>query len=114
MGKTIRRKKVSDYEIFNRGWCDYKPGHCSYDIIKTYHCGINCPYRDKTKTIRKFHKDTRSGYGWKGHAPKSFNKEINRIKKAKMKAEVRRIMVQGDYDDYSFDPWKRDAGWIYW
>ena len=39
---------------------------------------------------------------------------IDRIRKAKDKAEVKRIMIQGDYEEYNFEPWVRDAGWSYW
>ena len=31
-----------------------------------------------------------------------------------MKHETRRILKQGDYWDYEFKPFKKDAGWLYW
>jgi len=39
---------------------------------------------------------------------------LNRIKRSKMKAEVRSILLKGDYDNYTFDKWVKDAGWYYW
>jgi len=116
MSKTIRRKKVPASRITGKGWCNRKANDCPalYNGIRSYICDGECPYRDDDLTISEYHRDTRSGYGWAGHAPKSFRKTINRSKKAKMRQECRRIMTQGDYEDYSFDSWKKDAGWLYW
>jgi hypothetical protein len=116
MSKTIRRKKVPASRITGKGWCNRKANDCPVfkNGIYSYICNGECPYRDDDLTISEFHRDTRSGYGWAGHAPKSFRKIINRSKKAKMRQECRRIMTQGDYEDYSFDNWKKDAGWLYW
>ena len=66
------------------------------------------------KSINKYHADTGVGYGWAGHAPASFRRDCNREFRAKMKHETRRILKQGDYWDYEFKPFKKDAGWLYW
>ena len=111
MGKTIRRKSVPKSVILNNYCFAHDPYHreCLYRT-----CSRDCPYRDDEKTIRVFHKDTRGNYGWKGSAPSDFRRMINREKRAKMKAEINRINKQGDYENYSFDKWTKDAGWLYW
>lgn len=111
MGKTIRRKHVSDSRIINNYCTTYKADfkECLYRT-----CSFNCPFRDNEKTIRDFRKDTKSNYGWAGHAPSDFRRMINREKRAKMKAELTRINKKGDYENYSFDKWVKDAGWLYW
>jgi hypothetical protein len=116
MSKTIRRKKIPAIRITGNGWCNRKHNDCPNfkNGIYSYTCDGECPYRDDKLTINKYHRDTSSGYGWNGSAPKSFRKIINRSRKAKMRQECRRIMTQGDYEDYSFDNWKKDAGWLYW
>jgi len=110
MSKTIRRKHVSDFVILNNICMDWGNG-C---ISKVIQCTRDCPYKNNKRTLSKYHRDTHVGYGLNGNAPKSYRKTINREKRSKMKAEVKRIMVQGDYDEYSFDKWVHDAGWYYW
>jgi C4-type Zn-finger protein len=116
MSKTIRRKKVPASRITGNGWCNRKANDCPVfkNGIYSYICNGDCPYRDDELTISEFHRDTHGNYGWNGSAPKNFRKIINRSKKAKMRQEMRRIMTQGDYEDYTFNPWKKDAGWLYW
>lgn len=113
MSKTYRRKKVSDNAILRDICYAYRDieaiRNCRYND-----CSRNCPYRDDAATISRYHRDTRSGYGWNGNAPKSYRKMLNREKRAKAKAEVKRIINQGDYESYSFDKWCHDAGWYYW
>ncbi len=110
MSKTVRRKKVNNHTILNEICMDWGNG-C---IGKVIQCARNCPYKDNKKTISRYRRDTHVGYGLMGHAPKNINKMFNRSKRAKMKAEVKRIMVQGDYEEYTFNKWVRDAGWYYW
>jgi len=62
----------------------------------------------------KFHGDTRPGFGWRGAAPKGFRKSLDRSKKVKEKMQTRKILKTGDYDNYSYNPRKKDAGWFYW
>ena len=64
--------------------------------------------------IRKYHSDTGVGHGWCGSAPAQFRRELDRIKRAKNNQEMRRVNKQGDYENYSFVPFKKDAGWEYW
>ena len=68
----------------------------------------------KKKALAKYHADYSTGYGWNGNAPKDFRKSLDRIKRAKEKATVCKMMVTGEYDNYTFDPRKNDAGWYYW
>lgn len=99
MSKTIRRKHVHHSLNFLRGAKkNFKTGEIYTDEEADW----------------KYHRDTKTGYGWNGNAPKSFNKMLNRIKRSKMKAEVRKMMVSGNFDNYQFDKWVRDSGWYYW
>jgi len=110
MSKTVRRKHVSDQFIINEicyGW----KNNC---IGKVIQCTKDCPYKDNKKTISEYRRDTHVGYGLRGNAPKVWRKVVNREKRAKMKAETRRILIQGDYEEYTFDKWVHDAGWYYW
>jgi len=106
MSKTVRRKKVADHTILRDFCMDFLDNDC---ISLGIPCTLDCPYRDKKRTISRYRRDTHVGYGL--NAPKSSRKIVNREKRAKMKAEARRILIQGDYDEYSFDKWVHDAGW---
>ena len=62
--------------------------------------------------LNKFYSDV--GYGWQGNAPKDFRQALEAIRRAKAKAEVRKIQRGGDYDNYNFDPIKEDMNWNWW
>jgi len=49
-----------------------------------------------------------------GTPPAWFRKELEAEKRAKDKAEIKRINVQGDHDEYSFNPRKDDVAWEWW
>lgn len=61
--------------------------------------------------LNKFHSD--KGYGWMGNAPKWFRKELESIRRAKAKSEIKRVNKNIDYD-YNFDPIKNDMNWNWW
>jgi hypothetical protein len=103
MGKTIRRKNYTPEWVGT-----------DYELINGVYIYTKLTGKEYKKALKKFHRDTPVGFGNNGHAPKDFNKMLNRIKRSKMKAEVRSILLKGDYDDYSFDKWVKDAGWYYW
>ena len=111
MSKTIRRRHVPDSRVIGTHCYAYKVG---FKDCLTRRCSKNCPHRDDDLTVSIFHRDTHEGHGLCGAAPKSFRKMINREKRSKDKAETTRINKQGDYDEYTFDKWRRDAGWMYW
>jgi len=103
MGKTIRRKK------YIPEWVGTED-----ELIDGVYINIKLTGKDYKKALKKYHRDTPVGYGNNGHAPKEFNKMLNRIKRAKMKAECRDIFLKEDYDSYIFDKWVNDAGYHYW
>lgn len=70
--------------------------------------------KELAKAAAIYHSDMGCGYSWSGNAPKDFRKSIDRIKRAKEKAETRRILKERDFENYNFNPRKRDAGWLYW
>lgn len=122
MARTRRRKSIkapTDYGLPDYGLPDY---------VVRYH-GANSwnKYSDEWDTIvdkeadrynrycdRIFHRDTNSGYGWNGNVPKSYRKIVTAQCRAKDKAETRKILKKGNYENYSFNPWKSDAGYDYW
>jgi hypothetical protein len=62
----------------------------------------------------KFHSDTRSNYGWSGNAPADYRRSVTREQRAKDKMVTRSIMKSGNYEEYGYNPWKKDAGYNYW
>ena len=105
MSRTIRRKgKVPEWVKEDSYW-DNKLRRCVSVPLK----GL-----ELKRSIAKYHRDTKEGYGWNGNAPKNWRKMIDRSKKSKEKAETSRILKQWDFEDYGFNPRKRDAGWYYW
>ncbi len=97
MSRTYRRKDVPDYVIIR-------------DIDFSWKSSCK-GYTDK-QTVSKYHRCTRVGYGYS--VPKAFCKILNRERRAKDKAETRRILIQGDYEKYQFNAWVKDAGWFCW
>lgn len=61
-----------------------------------------------------FHRDTNPGYGWNGNVPSHVRRGVNRQVRAKQRQEVKRILIKGDFEEYSFAPVKCDAGYNYW
>lgn len=115
MSRTYRRKKVTEARIIEDTCYQY----VSSNIIKRYcrefiNCSKNCPARDDKYTVSKYRRDTRIGYGWRGNAPAGFRRCVERTKRAKYTAETRRILKQGDYENYSYAVDYKDAGWLYW
>jgi hypothetical protein len=112
MSRTYRRKKVTNDQILET-YC-YRIEQCVNDRCFGIHCSRNCSIRDDKYTVSKYHRETKSGYGWDGHAPKSYTRMLNRERRAKDKVETSRVLRHMDYDGYSFDKWIKDAGWFYW
>ena len=120
MSRTYRRKKkktpkwvTTDSVISeSRDIKFYNPWKEKVVVI-TRHLWVDVPRtgKDLRKHVADYHADKNSGYH---SVPKEYCKMIDRIRKAKDKAEVKRIMIQGDYEEYNFEPWVRDAGWSYW
>ncbi len=103
MSRTIRRKgNVPEWVKEDSYW------------NKTLYVTVPLKGLELKQAIAKYHRDTKEGYGWAGAAPKSWRKMVDRGKKSKEKAETNRILKQGDFEEYVFNPRKRDAGWSYW
>ena len=107
MSKTIRRKH------------EKAPYWHTSELVKIDPGKWTCKWvpltGEKLKAgIRKYHSDTGVGYEWAGNTPAFFRRGLDRIKRAKCKQELRRINKQGDYEEYSFKPFKKDAAWFYW
>lgn len=62
--------------------------------------------------LNKFHSDV--GLGWMDNAPKWYRQELEAIRRAKAKSEIRRVWREGDYENYNFEPIRKDANWNWW
>ena len=104
MSKTIRRKKGK------------LPIWVTHDLVWKDHHSVWEPLsgKDLAKAVNKYHADKGTGWGWMGRAPSDFRRDCNREFRSKMNQETRRILKHGDYWDYEFRPFKKDAGWLYW
>lgn len=117
MSRTYRRKGVKA----EKGWGDFR-----YLESRGVKCSFWWWEADRTEDFvpdkehylkyceARYHSDTRVGFGWKGNAPASYRRCLTRSEKSKDKAETRRILKQGDYEEYEYTPWKKDAGYHYW
>jgi hypothetical protein len=108
MGKTKRIKNVSNY-----------PKWVTHDYINILEgvpwgwqwCYVPKTEKDLARSIAKFHADKKAG---RRNAPKWFRKSLDKIKRAKDKAELTKINKTGVYDDYSFTPRHKDMNWEWW
>lgn len=106
MSRTIRRKGKAPY------WYTSK---CVRIHPKSFNYKwVPLEGKELKKSINKYHGDTGKGYGWNGNAPADFRRMMSREFRSKCKHEMRRINSQGDYEEYSFDPFEKNAGWYYW
>ena len=113
MSRTYRRKNSRvDFKNWHysryfssRGynWWDFRDFECPEELSTNYKKYVKAYY----------HKDT-NHYGWNGNAPASFRRSLNRLRRGRDSNEIKRINAHGNYEEYSFDPWKKDAGWLYW
>lgn len=116
MSRTRRRKTVKT----EKNWDEYnfvrKILKREYDFRTKLEDILS---EDEIKIFEKYsdwqyHKDTRTGFGWKGHAPKSYRKCITESERAKDKVVTRDILKKEKYEEYVYNPWKKDAGYTYW
>ncbi len=110
MSKTFRRKTGRP----RPHWVTEKWTHTGSKTNGYDYAYIPLKGPELGRSIAKYHGDSSKGYGWNGNAPKDFCKMIDRAKRAKEKAETRKMLVTGDYENYSYAPRKKDAGWQYW
>ena len=117
MSRTYRRKGVKA----EKGWGDRNYLKSRGITYFHYWWEVDCTedYVPDKEHYRKywnarFHSDTGTGFGWQGSVPADYRRTVNRIERAKDKAETRRILKQGDYEEYEYTPWKNDAGYHYW
>ena len=116
MSRTKRRKNVKtplDYGDIKwvRRFISPKRGYLySYEIPEE----VKNSNKYKKFCDFVYHRDTRACYGWNGNVPSHVRRGINREVRAKQKQEVKRILKKDDFEEYSFDPVKCDAGYNYW
>lgn len=107
MSKTIRRKSKK------------LPDHWLMDIVK-----LDCKYgkywgkvetdpNTVKKLTAKYHSDSGDNM-FMGNAPKHYRKMLDRSKRAKESAELKRILKSTNYEDYSFMLRKKDANYNWW
>lgn len=115
MSRTFRRKKKKP---------DFWTTHDYKKIAGPYisNCGryrkwewAYVPYEGKElkQQIAKYHtSDNHSGI----HSVPSWfsNLYFQRPRRRKEKVQLRKMLVSQDYDDYSFELHKKDAGWDWW
>ena len=105
MSKTIRRKS---------GKPDYWVTHDIERIEGTWQWEwVKLEGKDLDKSLAKYYSDHGIGNRYYKNAPAWYKKDIERIRRAKRRQEVRRIIKQGDYEEYEFEPIKKNAGY-YW
>ena len=102
MSRTTRRTKSKPDWIYNDECFTYNWKHPAYSPPGS---------KPHTKRIRRYHSD-----GWYDeNAPKWFRQLFcNRKYRAKMNHETRRILKQGDYEEYSYRINKKDSIWKWW
>lgn len=95
-------------------WCREKCVWVKDERGLRYECHELTPSEQKAQDS-VYHSDTGKGKMWRGQVPKSYRRALNRMKKAKYKAAMKRIESCVEYwDDYSFAPIKSDAGYNWW
>jgi hypothetical protein len=116
MSRTKRRKKMKtpldygDVRFIRRYYSPNRGYLYSFEIAEE----IRNSEKYKKFCDFMYHRDTNVGYGWNANVPSRVRRGINRIVRAKMKQEVKRILIKGDFEEYSFNPVKSDAGYHYW
>lgn len=109
MSRTYRRTKYKPDTWVTQDWDRFVDSEGLY-----FWRDFQLQGKEREEAIRKYYSDGGTGDYWLYNAPKWFRKDIERIKRAKEKHELRRMMVQGDYENYSFTPRRKDAGWLWW
>jgi len=114
MARTYRRKKVKAEEDWGvHSYLESRGIHWYAE-----HEELLAAVPDAKHYVRyytaMYHKDTRTNFGWNGNAPAGYRRSLNSVRRAKDKAETNRILRQGDYENYCFYPWYKDAGWYWW
>ena len=107
MSKTRRRK------VFGIG----KGKRQYHDGILYDHDWRECIYIPKSEkeliiSINEFHSDRGVGDNWR--VPSWFRKDKERIVRARMKSETRKILRTGDYYNYNYEPVKRTIQRDWW
>lgn len=105
MSRTIRRKNDKwEYEWVCYDW-DSHPG---FGVLRK----SRLPEPKLSEEIKRFHADKPSGYH---NAPASFRRCLNRTRKAKEKAVVRKLCSgQIDFDEYIINSRRKEANWLWW
>jgi hypothetical protein len=125
MSRTYRRKKgeqpdtwvtheMVPIEEFEKKFYVFKSGKIE-ERIRTRYLYVDVPLTGHAlkKSLAKYRSD---GANVMSSAPSWFvNKYFTRKDRARERQELKRIMQHGgDYDDYSFRPYKKGAMWEWW
>ena len=63
--------------------------------------------KEKLKELRM------DSYQLTDNPPAWFRRDLNRLRRARDKQETGRVMVNGIYYEYSYNPRRRDAAWLW-
>lgn len=108
MSRTYRRKGKEANWAITKWTRSVNGGNTGYWKL------VDLIGKEKKAAISRYHSDNGCGDNWMRNAPKDFRRDIEQIKRAKDKALVIKIMQTQDYEDYSFNPRRKDAGWLWW
>lgn len=103
MSRTVRRKDYVPYWVCT-----------DWERIEDRYQRVQLDGEKKKLALVQYHADWGTGAYWCGNAPAWFRRDLERVKRAKDKAELKRIMTKGDYEEYSFNPRRDDVGWLWW
>ena len=103
MSRTVRRKNYVPYWVGT-----------DWERIDGIFQRVKLEGKALQLELTKYHSDWGSGAYWVKNAPAWFRRDKERLKRAKDRAEERRLLKQGDYEEYSFTPRRKDVGWDWW
>ena len=104
MSRTVRRKSSPVPEYVTTDWVRGS---------LNYWRRVPLEGKELVKSINKHHSD--HGYrNYGGWCPSWFRRELNRLYRSRDNAEIHRINIQGDYEEYLFNPRRKDCAWLWW
>ena len=103
MSKTLRRtnRKTPKWVKEKKGFC-YKKGYGwgFYELTP----------KEISRNIKKYHSDSANVMS----VPAWFRREVNKQFRTRMNRETKRVLRQGDYENYNYDVNKNTVEWEWW
>lgn len=64
--------------------------------------------------INKITGECASHHHGMGSCPAWFRRDLNRLRRSREKAALRRAEIKADWDDFALPRFRRDANWLWW